>query len=912
MSKTKPKLLIIDGNAIIHRSFHALPPTLRTKDGTLVNAVYGFTSFLLTALNEFHPEYIILALDKKGATFRHETFADYKATRIKAPDELYEQIPLVKQIARVFAIPIFEKTGFEADDLIGTLCLQAEKEKNLETIIITGDLDTLQLVSHKTKVYTTSRGLSESVLYDVEKIKTRFNLNPKQIIDLKALAGDQSDNIPGAKGIGLKTATDLLVNFKNIEGVYQAVDKKDKKIKERTLELLKASRDDVFLSKSLATINCNAPIELSLKKAAFAGFNLDEILELFRKLEFRSLLDKAKSLRDYHQKKQSDSLEIKEQKISAKKEKNDYHFLKTEKEFANFLKTLKKRKEFAINLKLETINNFETSLTGLSFSWLKNQAFFVLVDDKKIKALKPILENKQILKTGHDLKTTWQVFKNLNIDFQGLGFDVMLASYLLNPGERRHDLDALAFLELGIDKLTNKDIALTDKTQLSFDFSKPDQEKIALLTNEGADLIGQLKKSLEKKLINLKLKEIFTTIEMPLIKVLAKMEYTGIKIDLEPIKKFHKEVIAKIKKLETEIYFLAGKKFNINSTKQLKEILFVDLEIPTFGIKKTKTGFSTAEEELIKLKDLHPIIPYLQDYRELTKLETTYLSALPKIINTKTGKIHTHFNQAVTATGRLSSNDPNLQNIPARTEEGRKIREAFVAEKGFKLLGLDYSQIELRLAAHMSQDKNMIKAFNDGEDIHAATAAKINDIPLEKVSKQQRREAKATNFGILYGQGPHGLSQAAGINFFNAKEFIKKYFASYPGIKKMVDHFIKEAEKNNYAITLFGRKRPLPDINSSLPMVKKAAERMATNTPIQGTAADLIKLAMIKIGDLIEPKSDEIHLLLQVHDELIFEVKEEKLDYYAKKIKKVMEEIMKLKVPIVVDVSWGKNWGELK
>lgn len=336
------------------------------------------------------------------------------------------------------------------------------------------------------------------------------------------------------------------------------------------------------------------------------------------------------------------------------------------------------------------------------------------------------------------------------------------------------------------------------------------------------------------------------------------------------------------------------------------------MEIPTFGIKKTKTGFSTAEEELIKLKDLHPIIPYLQDYRELTKLETTYLSALPKIINTKTGKIHTHFNQAVTATGRLSSNDPNLQNIPARTEEGRKIREAFVAEKGFKLLGLDYSQIELRLAAHMSQDKNMIKAFNDGEDIHAATAAKINDIPLEKVSKQQRREAKATNFGILYGQGPHGLSQAAGINFFNAKEFIKKYFASYPGIKKMVDHFIKEAEKNNYAITLFGRKRPLPDINSSLPMVKKAAERMAINTPIQGTAADLIKLAMIKIGDLIEPKSDEIHLLLQVHDELIFEVKEEKLDYYAKKIKKVMEEIMKLKVPIVVDVSWGKNWGELK
>jgi len=912
MSKSKPKLLIIDGNAIIHRSFHALPPTLRTKDGTLVNAVYGFTSFLLTALNEFHPEYIILTLDKKGPTFRHEAYTNYKATRLKAPDELYEQIPLVKQIARAFAIPIFEKTGFEADDLIGTLCVQAEKENNLETIIITGDLDTLQLVTNKTKVYTTSRGLSESVLYDTEKIRTRFNLSPKQIIDLKALAGDQSDNIPGAKGIGLKTATDLLINFQNIEGIYQAADKKNKKIKERTLELLNASKENVFLSKSLATINCAAPIELSLKNAAFAGFNLEEILELFSKLEFRSLLAKAKPLRDYQQKKQNDNLETKEQKISAKQEKTDYYFLKTEKEFTNFLKTLENKKEFAINLKIDVKNNFETSLIGLSFSWQKNEAFFVLLDDKKIKALKPILESNQILKTGHDLKTVWRVFKNLDINLQGLEFDVMLASYLLNPGVRRHDLDALAFLELGIDKLTNKDISTGDKTQLSFDFLEPDQEKTALLTNEGADLIGQLKNSLDKKLIYFELKKIFETIEMPLIKVLAKMEHRGIKIDLEPIIKLNQEVIAKINKLEKEIYFIVGKKFNINSTKQLKEVLFVNLKIPTLGIKKIKTGFSTAEEQLIKLKNLHPIIPLLQDYRELTKLKTTYLNALPKIINLQTGKIHTHFNQAVTATGRLSSNDPNLQNIPTRTEEGKKIREAFVAETAFKLLSLDYSQIELRLAAHISQDKAMIKAFAMNEDIHTATAANINDISLKEVTKEQRREAKAINFGILYGQGPHGLSQSAGINFFTAKEFIKKYFASYPGIKKMVDNFIKEAEKNNYAITLLGRKRPLPDINSNLPMIKKAAQRMAINMPIQGTAADLIKLAMIKIADLIETKDNEISLLLQVHDELIFEVKEDKIDYYALKIKKIMEEIINIRVPIVVDVSSGKSWGELK
>jgi len=912
MSKSKPKLLIIDGNAIIHRSFHALPPTLRTKDGTLVNAVYGFTSFLLTALNEFHPEFMILTLDKKGPTFRHAAYKEYKATRVKAPDELYEQIPIVKRVAQTFAIPIFEKSGFEADDLIGTLCAQAEKEKNLETIIITGDLDTLQLVTDKTKVYTTSRGLSESVLYDSEKVKSRYNLSPKQIIDLKALAGDPSDNIPGAKGIGQKTATELLVNFKNIEGVYQAVEKNDKKIKARTLELLTASKDEVFLSKSLVTINREAPINLSLKDAVFSGFNLDEVLELFSKLEFKSLLNKAKSLRDYQQKKQNDNFENKEQKINARQEKANYCFLKTESEFSKFLKLLEKRKSFALHLSAELKNDSKTNLLGLAFSWKENEAYFVLLNDQNLKALKPILENKEVLKAGHDLKTTWQVFKNLGVNFRGMGFDVMLASYLLNPGERRHDLDALAFLELGIDKLTSKDIAPDNSTQLSFDFSEPDQEKIALLANEGADLINRLQLTLNKKLITWELKNIFETIEMPLIKVLAAMEHTGIKIDMAPINKLAKEVREKIKILEKNIYLLAGKKFNINSTKQLKEILFVDLAIPTTGIKKTKTGFSTAEEELIKLKDLSPIIPLLQDYRELMKLETTYLNALPKIINAKTGKIHAHFNQAVTATGRLSSNDPNLQNIPTRTEEGRRIREAFIAEKGCQLLGLDYSQIELRLAAHMSQDKAMIKAFVDGEDIHTATAASIHDISLEEVSKQQRREAKAINFGILYGQGPHGLSQSAGINFFSAKEFIKKYFATYPGIKKMVDNFIKEAQKNGYAITLFGRKRPLPDINSTIPMVKKGAERMAINTPIQGTAADLIKLAMIKISDLIATANDDIRLLIQVHDELIFEVKEAKIDYYSLKIKEIMENIIKLKVPIIVDTSRGKNWGELK
>jgi DNA polymerase-1 len=915
MSKTKPKLIIIDGNAIIHRSFHALPPTLRTKDGVLVNAVYGFTSFLLKSLNEFHPEYVILTLDKAGKTFRHEAYAEYKATRVKAPDELYEQIPLVKRIAEVFDIPIFEKTGFEADDLIGTLCKQAEKEKNLETIIMTGDMDTLQLVSEKTKVYTMSRGLSDSVLYDADKIKERYNLTPEQVIDYKALRGDPSDNIPGVRGIGEKTAVELLVDFKDLDGVYKAAEKNDKKIKPRTIELLTTSRENAFLSKELATIDCNAPIELSLEKARFATFNLDKVLSIFSEFEFRSLLGKVKEVRDRLEKAHQGGeagAEVVEQKIEKRRQETNYTFIKTETEFTDFCLNLSKAKEFAFKTEASDTNPLTAEILGMSYCIKEGEAYFATINKERLAKLKPIFENENIKKTGHNIKFDWRILNKLGINLQGIYFDVMIASYLLNPGERRHDLDALAFSELGIEKITSKNIQAEEPKQLSLDFSGPDPEKLSLFACENADLIKQLEEILNKKLKELELADVFNKIEMPLTSILGEMENHGVRIAMAPLNKLDKEVKIKIKKLEKEIHKLAGSDFNINSTKQLKEVLFTTLEIPTDGLKKTKTGFSTAEDELEKLKNLHPIIILLQEYRELNKLETTYLNALPKMINPETGKIHTNFNQTVAATGRLSSNEPNLQNIPTRTEEGRRIREAFVADDGYKLIGFDYSQIELRLAAHMSKDAGMIAAFNSGEDIHSATAAGINGVSLKEVTKEMRREAKAVNFGILYGQGAHGLSQGAGISYSEAGQFIKKYFETYPGIKKMIDGFIKQAREEGYAITMFGRRRPLPDMESTIPFVKKSAERMAINTPVQGSAADLIKMAMIQISEMIGNKQDEIRMLLQVHDELIFEIKEDKIQSYLPKIREIMQDVVKLKVPITVDEHTGDNWGELK
>lgn len=949
MEHKKEKFIIIDGNALIHRSFHALPQTLATKDGKLVNAVYGFTAVLLKALREFAPDYIVLTLDRKEPTFRHKEYKEYKATRVKAPQELYDQVPLVKEVVKSFNIPIFELAGYEADDLIGTLVNKTDS--SIEKIIVTGDMDTLQLIKNDTKVYTMSRGISDSILYDEEKVEEKYGLKPDQMIDYKALRGDPSDNIPGVKGIGEKTAVELLKEFKSLDGVYDYIESKKQKnkktskvhpspplskegvVKPRIEELLKQYKKEAYLSRKLATIITDVKIDFNLKDAEAKSFDSDKVVKTFYELEFKSLLPRLYELTGkVGQAAEGEGLKS-EDKFERDLELFDYHLVDDEKTFNDFLKKLKKQKEFAFDTETNSFDPIEAKLLGISFSWKEKEAYYLQFkfseeqesnlfdykEDKKdgglslnfLQELKPIFENEKIKKIGHNVKYDVEVVANYGIKIKGLFFDTRVASYVLNPGNRQHNLDVITFSYFGHEKINKNDL-FPDKKK-GINFKDIPIQKIYVYSCEDADFTYRLSKKLEEELKENGLDKLFHDIEVPLVSVLTAMELCGVKIDVKFLQKKSKDFSRRIEDITEKIHKFAGEKFNINSTKQLREVLFEKMELPTYGIKKGKTGLSTSAEELEKLKSEHPVIELIQENRELEKLKNTYIDALPALVNKKTGRVHTSFNQTTAATGRLSSTNPNLQNIPVRTQEGREIRRAFIAEYGYKLLALDYSQIELRLAASMSGDKKMIKAFKDRVDIHSQTAAEINQIKLEEVTKEMRREAKATNFGILYGQGPHGLSETAGISYARAQEFIDKYFSIFSGIRNFIDETIEGARKTGYVETLFGRKRYLPDINSSTPMIRKAAERMAINTPLQGTGADMIKKAMIEIQNLLEEeyKVGEARMIIQVHDELIFEVQENKVEEVVGKVKKIMEGVIKLKVPVVVDSKFGDNWEEM-
>lgn len=916
MIRKNQKLVIIDGNAIIHRSFHALPPTMTTKSGQMVNAVYGFTTFLIKALTDLKPDYIVLTLDRKETTFRRLEYKEYKAQRVKAPDELYEQIPLVKEVAKAFDIPIYDLAGYEADDLIGTISRQVDS--SIKKIIMTGDMDTLQLINDHTQVYTMSRGITDSVLYSAKKVEERYSLKPEQMIDYKALRGDVSDNIPGVKGIGEKTASELLNNFKTLNKVYDAVDKSDKKIKPRIIGLLQEHKEEAYLSQKLATINQNAPIKFDLEASRCQKLNKDKIITLFSKLEFKSLASRLNNLDTYllpakNQKTEEPlNLFTISDKFARDEREFKYKLINNETDFNTFLKTLSQQKIFSLDTETSSLDPFSATLLGISFSFKEGESYYLNISNKNthwLKELAPILEDKNIKKCSHNIKFVLRILNSQGIRVNGVYFDTMIASYLLNPENRQHSLNAIIFTEFSFEKISHKDLLGEKFTTL--DFANVPLKKITTYSCEKADFTFRLISILEKKLKKEKLWNLFQNIEVPLIPVLAKMEDEGILLDKKLLSEMSKELKAEVIKLEKDIHQLAGEKFNIQSTKQLKEILYKKLKIATKGIKKTKTGLSTSADQLKKLKKAHPIIPLLQNYRELTKLLNTYIEALPNLVNKKTKRLHTSFNQAVATTGRLSSADPNLQNIPAKTALGKKIRKAFIAEKGYILASLDYSQIELRLVAHMSSDKRMLQAFVDNEDIHKITAAAINEVKLNEVNSKMRSEAKAINFGVIYGQGPHGLSQSAGIHYQKAQEFIIKYFTTYSGIKKYITTNLEFAQKHGYVETLLGRRRNLPEINSNIIIIQKSAERMAINMPFQGTAADMIKLAMIKVAKLIEDK-DDIKMILQVHDELIFEIKEKSIKKYINQIKAIMENIIKLKVPIIADTKIGLNWGEMK
>lgn len=921
MTEKKGKFVIIDGNAIIHRTWHALPPTLTTKKGEVVNAVYGFTSILLKVLKDLRPTSLAVAFDLKGPTFRHEEYREYKATREKKPDELYEQIPKIKKILGAFHIPILEKEGFEADDIIATLTEKFKHSPLVQKIVIvTGDMDTFQLVDETTEVVAMHKGISDTLTYTPERIQERFGgLTPQQLVDFKALRGDPSDNIPGVRGIGEKTAIQLLKAFHTLEDIYKNID--SPKISPRYRELLKKYKQDAFLSKKLVQLKKNVPLKIDLKKCAVRPYDREAVIKLFQELEFRSLLSRLPEMpTERHNSttgaKTQAALDFGENTAPARPRAVEngsavYQLVDTDEKFSQFLKELKKQKTFAFDIETSGFDPLWSKVLGVGFSWREKSAFYVPAKPSWILKLKPVFENPHTQKIGQNMKFDIEGLLTLGINVSGKLFDTMIASYLLRPGTRQHSLSAQVFSEFGYQMQPIEDlIGKKGKKQLSL--AEVDVKRVAEYCCEDADFTFRLVKPLMKRLKETNHLSLFEKIEMPLIPILVEMEKNGVKIDVLFFHNMSSSLGRKIALLEKKIYSLAKREFNIASPIQLKEVLFHVLKIPTEGIHRTKTGISSASDELEKLKDKHPIIPLIQRHRELTKLKSTYLDALPKLVRPETGRVHTSFNQTITATGRLSSSRPNLQNIPVRTDLGQKIRRGFVAEQGCLLLSADYSQIELRIAASLANEKTMLESFQKGEDIHAKTAAEINRVPLERVTPAMRRAAKAVNFGILYGMGAQGLSAREGISLAEARAFIEKYFSLYKNIQRWIEKTKDEAKKRGYVETLFGRRRYLPDIHSNIPQIRSAAERMAVNHPIQGTAADIIKLAMIEVHNTLPQFSKEAKIILQVHDELLFEVPKAQARKLAERIKNIMEKVSPTTLPVEVNIKIGKNWEEME
>jgi len=909
-SKSRQKFIIIDGNALLHRAWHALPQTMKTPTGTITNAAYGFTLILLKAIKELCPSNIVVCFDTKEKTWRHKIYSAYKAGRKKKPQELYDQINIIKNILNAFKIPYFQKKGVEADDLIGTLVNKNKQIKN--KIIVTGDKDTLQLINKNTRVYALKTGIKNTLIYDKKQIKKEYQgLLPNQLIDFKALRGDPSDNIPGIKGIGKKTAIKILKTFGSIQKMSESLEKKEletisqkTKIRKSILKKLKNSQKKIKLSKKLVEIQKNKNIKFDFKKTEFGNFNPTKVRQVFQKYAFKRLMRNIPKLANLY-----------DLKISNKKRKvkQGYLFLKTSKQITKFLNQLADQSQIVLDVETSSLDIISAKPIGISFCFKKNQAYYLSfknLSPKLLKTLKKILEDKKIKKIGHNLKFDYQILKNININLKGIYFDTMIASYLINPGQRVYSLENLVFQYFGANMQNIKKL-IGPKKQLSM--KDIDPKKVAIYAAEDANFTWQLYQKTQSKIKDKNLQSVLFKIEMPLIKILGTMEKNGITLDKKTLAKIDQKVSQKIQDLETKIYQHAGKKFNIASPKQLKEILFKKLNISTKGLKKTKTGVSTAANELEKLRNQHPIIKFIFNYRELTKLKSTYIDALPKLIHPKTNRLHTSFNQVITTTGRLSSSNPNMQNIPIRTNIGRKIRQAFVAKPGFCLLSADYSQIDLRIAAHLAKDSNMIQAFKNNQDIHTITAAKLFNKSPKQVTKKERYQAKAANFGVLYGQGPRALAQNFKIDFQKAKNFIDRYKTVYPKIFEFLESVIAKARKTGFAQTLYGRRRYLPEINAQSPIVRSAAERAAINMPVQGTAADIIKKAMIKINQkqILKNKS-KIKMLLQVHDELVFEVKKNKINYWAQTIKKEMENVAQLNVPLKVEIKTGDNWGKMK
>ena len=878
----KKTLMLIDGSSLIFRAFFAFPK-LTNNDGVMTNGVYGFLTMYKNAFDRYKPDYILVAFDRASKTFRHKEFKDYKATRNKMPSELSYQFGILKDILDSLNVKYTDLDGFEADDIVGTYAKMAQ-EAGYDSVLITGDRDYLQLVDEKIVVNLTKKGVSETKEYTLATIKEEFGLTPKQLIDVKGLEGDKSDNIPGVEGIGPKKAIEFIQKYGSIEGLYEHIDEiSGKKTKERLID----SEPIAYMSKKIGTIVTSAPVEYELEELKVAEPDLPSLREKYSKYNFNKFIEDM----------DGEKSEI---------VKKDFTYKKLD-DYEKFADKIKAKGEVTFKCLYEGESYIHSKVYKLAIKTKDSPAYILDPDQAFIDSFKDVFEDEKILKNSFDIKEDIVLLNKLGIDLNLPFDDLMLMHYLIDPSRSSYDLKTLSQAYLDYEVISEVDLLGKGKKALTY--GELDCDKLSNFLESELNAIEDAKAKLVDKLNEYKMYDLYEDIEIKLSKVLANMEIVGFVTDRKVLEDLKEDINKDLEKLTSEIYELAGSEFNINSTKQLGEVLFKDLDLPV--IKKTKTGFSTDASVLEKLRDKHQIIPKIEKYRELFKLQSTYIEGLEKAIDDD-GRIRSTFRQNIAATGRLSSQDPNLQNLPIKTDEGRLIRKAFKAGQGKILIDADYSQIELRILASLSGDEHMIEAFRNGEDIHAKTASKVFHTPLDEVTKRQRSDAKAVNFGIIYGISDYGLSQNLNIPRKEAKAYIDNYMASYPSIKAYMDSIVEKAKEDGFVETLFNRRRYVPEINSKNFNVRSFGQRVALNTPIQGTAADIIKIAMIETDKNLKKAGLDAKIVLQIHDEIILEASLEDKDSAMEILRNSMQEAANLKVPLIVDIDTGESMYESK
>ncbi len=888
----------------MNRAFYGIMGSkmLTTKDGKYTNAVYGFLAILFKLIEDTNPKYMAVAFDLKAPTARHKLYEGYKANRKGMPDELAEQMPLIKEILKAMNIDIVEKEGYEADDVLGTLSRYGEKQ-GLHVTILSGDRDTFQLATDNVtiRIPRTKGGKTETDLFDKNKILETYGIEPKQLIEVKGLQGDSSDNIPGVPGIGEKTALSLIQKYGSIENLYNKIEKNEDDLKGKQREKIKDNKELAELSKTLGTINLEVPIEDTLEQFKVEEWDKEKVLKLFKELNFNRYIER------FH---------LTGEKLESQEETYKIEFKTVEKSLEEIIDIIKTQKRMIFYLQTENEDNPENiikeNITGMSvYNTDTQEAYYIKLNQEEIAKLKDIFEDANIKKTSINLTKIYILLKQVDITLEGIENDISIGAYILNPTNNKLDLKNLAmqYLELDIEEYIgeeDKQKQMTLFEETSNADVKKDSEKYTLY----AYIIEKINTMVIQKLKETNSFDLYTNIDMPTVEVLSSMQWNGMYVDEQELSAFGEELTSQINMLTKVIHEMAGEEFNINSTKQLGEILFEKMQLPV--IKKTKNGYSTDVDVLEKLKREDPIIGKILEYRQLMKLNSTYVEGLKPFINPKTKRIHSFFHQTITATGRISSTEPNLQNIPTRFELGKRVRKVFKPEEGKVYIDADYSQIELRVLAHISEDKHMIDAFNHNEDIHKQAASKVFKTPIDEVTKEQRSNAKAVNFGIVYGISDFGLAEQLGISRKRAKQYIDEYLTEYAGIKEFMENIIEKTKEKGYVETLFHRRRYVPELNSKNYMVRQFGNRVAMNTPIQGTAADIMKIAMIHVNEELKKRGLKAKIILQVHDEMMIEAPESEKEEVKEIMKKEMESAIQLKIPLVAEISEAKNWYDCK